>query len=144
MLSKPISTLTVAGQNMRKEVINWFTQARADFRTAGNSLKSGDFYASAFFSQQAAEKALKALYINVKRELPPGTHSLIEIGKALKVPANLIPAIRDLSPEYIITRYPNAAYGIPADIYDEEKAKDRLEKAKAIVDWTRGKLKIKP
>jgi len=128
---------------MRKEVIDWFTQARADLRTAENCLKSRDYYASAFFSQQAAEKALKALHINEKKELPPRTHSLIEIGKAIVVPANLVSALRDLSPEYIITRYPNAAYGIPADIYDEEKAKDRLEKAKVIMQWVRAKLKIK-
>jgi len=129
---------------MRKEVIDWFTQAKADLRTAENCLKSKDYYASAFFSQQAAEKALKALHINEKKELPPRTHSLIEIGKALGVPTNLASALRDLSPEYIITRYPNAAYGIPADIYDEEKAKDRLEKAKVILQWVRAKLKMKP
>jgi len=131
-------------QKMRKEVIDWFTQSKADLRTAENCLKSADYYASAFFSQQAAEKALKAFHINEKKELPPRTHSLIEIGRTLKVPANLVPALRDLSPEYIITRYPNAAYGIPADIYDEEKAKDRLEKAKVILQWVREKLKIKP
>jgi len=129
---------------MRKEVDDWYTQAMADLKTAKNCLKSGDYYASAFFSQQAAEKALKALYIKEKKELPPRTHSLIRIGQALDAPADITPALRDLSPEYIITRYPNAAYGIPADIYDEEKAKDRLRKARVILQWVRERLRIKP
>jgi HEPN domain-containing protein len=129
---------------MRQEVIDWFKQAKADLKTAGNCLKSRDYYASVFFSQQAAEKSLKALYINEKRQLPPRTHSLIGIGRTLQTPANITSALRDLSPEYIITRYPNAAYGIPADIYDEEKAKDRLKKAKVIMQWVKEKLKIEP
>jgi HEPN domain-containing protein len=128
---------------MRQEVIDWFKQAKADLKTAENCLKSRDYYASVFFSQQAAEKSLKALYINEKRELPPRTHSLIGIGRTFQAPANITSALRELSPEYIITRYPNAAYGIPADLYDEEKAKDRLKKAKVIMQWVKKRLKIK-
>lgn len=128
---------------MRKEVRDWFEQAKADLRTARNCLKSKDYYASVFFSQQATEKALKALHIQEKRELPPKTHSLIEIGEILKVPQKIVPILKELSPEYIITRYPNAAYGIPAKLYTEEKAKKCLKMASEVLGWIREKLKIR-
>ncbi|GBC84563.1 hypothetical protein HRbin11_00994 [bacterium HR11] len=43
----------------REEARRWLDQARADLKTARDCLKDGDYYASAFFAQQASEKALK-------------------------------------------------------------------------------------
>ena len=37
----------------------WWEQSEEDLATARSNLESGRYYASAFFSQQAAEKALK-------------------------------------------------------------------------------------
>jgi len=54
---------------MRQEVINWFKQSEADLKSAKNSKNCGDYYMSVFASQQAAEKALKALYILKLKEL---------------------------------------------------------------------------
>jgi len=48
---------------MRKEVEQWWKQAKRDLTTAKNCKNSGDYYACAFFCQQSVEKALKALYI---------------------------------------------------------------------------------
>jgi len=42
----------------------WLMQAVRDLETARNSLNSGDYYASAFWAQQAVEKALKALLLS--------------------------------------------------------------------------------
>jgi len=46
---------------MRKEIDNWWKQAEADLRSAGNRIKSEDYYLAVFSCQQAVEKALKAL-----------------------------------------------------------------------------------
>ena len=61
---------------MREEVKNWFKQAEADLVSAKNSQSSGDYYISVFASQQAAEKALKALYLHKTKDCYRG-HSII-------------------------------------------------------------------
>ncbi|MFQ6124579.1 MAG: HEPN domain-containing protein, partial [Candidatus Heimdallarchaeota archaeon] len=42
-----------------EEGLRWLDQAKADFKTAKDCLKDTNYYASAFFAQQSAEKALK-------------------------------------------------------------------------------------
>jgi HEPN domain-containing protein len=44
---------------------DWFRQAAADLKHARNSLEYGDFEWSCFAAHQAAEKALKALYLKL-------------------------------------------------------------------------------
>ena len=62
----------------REEGLRWLDQAEADLKTARDCLKDGNFYASAFFSQQAGEKALKGLlYSKGYRALI--THSVVEL-----------------------------------------------------------------
>jgi hypothetical protein len=55
---------------MREEAANNWAQAQEDLETARILLEAERFYASVFFSQQAAEKALKALHMQKKREIP--------------------------------------------------------------------------
>jgi len=45
--------------NNIKEGLRWLDQAEADMKTAGDCLEDGNYYASAFFTQQSAKKALK-------------------------------------------------------------------------------------
>ncbi|PXF51335.1 MAG: hypothetical protein C4B55_02775 [Candidatus Methanophagaceae archaeon] len=47
---------------MRKEVSRLWEQALEDFDTAEKLLEVEKYYASVFFSEQAAEKALKPLF----------------------------------------------------------------------------------
>lgn len=61
-----------------KEGLRWLDQALADMKTAKDCLKDGNYYATAFFAQQAAEKALKGfLYAQGYRALI--THSVVEL-----------------------------------------------------------------
>ncbi|MDW7977632.1 MAG: HEPN domain-containing protein, partial [Candidatus Caldarchaeum sp.] len=61
-----------------EEGMRWFEQAEADLKTARDCLEDGNYYAAAFFSQQAAEKALKGLlYSKGYRALI--THSVAEL-----------------------------------------------------------------
>ena len=55
---------------MRKEVKEWWKQAKRDLITAENCKNSEDYYACAFFCQQSVEKGLKALYIAKKTDVP--------------------------------------------------------------------------
>lgn len=121
---------------MREEVKNWFRQAEADLRSAKNSKKSQDYYMSVFASQQAAEKALKALCLFTLKEFPKG-HSIIYLAQKLKAPKDMLSGIRDLNPEYLSTRYPDMAVGVPAELYDDQIANRHLKTAEEVVEWVR-------
>jgi HEPN domain-containing protein len=125
---------------MREEVKNNLIQADKDLETATQLLNLDIYYASVFFSQQAAEKSLKALYIYQKNELPK-THNLVELTRELNAPAEIQDAARELTPDYLTTRYVNAANGIPADMYTESSAQMHLEYAKSILSWTKQLIK---
>lgn len=75
------------------------------------------------------------------REMPTKTHNLIALGKSLEAPDQIMTAIRDLGPEYITSRYPDAAYGVPAELYDEKLASKHLAQAEEIIEWVKGNLK---
>jgi len=62
---------------MREEAKKWFQQALEDLSTAKDTFFTGHYYASAFWAQQSAEKALKALLINFGKTIR--THDLDEI-----------------------------------------------------------------
>jgi HEPN domain-containing protein len=42
-----------------EEGLRWVDQAEADLKTSRDCLKDGNYYASAFFAQQSAEKSLE-------------------------------------------------------------------------------------
>jgi|Deesub1362B_J571_1020462.scaffolds.fasta_scaffold39583_2 HEPN domain-containing protein len=124
---------------MREEVANNWAQAQEDLETARILLETERYYASVFFSQQAAEKALKALYVQTKRELPK-THNLVELAIALEAPGEVIEAAQELTPDYLVSRYVNAAAGVPAQMYNSKSAKMHLDYAEAVMEWTRKSL----
>jgi len=127
---------------MREESESWWEQALEDLNTARYNLEGGIYYASVFFSQQSAEKALKALYIEENRELPQRTHNMLKLVDKIGVPDEIFNAVIELNPEYFMTRYPDAANGVPARMYTEEKAKIHLEKAEMAVEWIKLRMKL--
>jgi HEPN domain-containing protein len=126
---------------MRKESMRLLEQSRHDFDTSAQLLKIGIYYASVFFAEQAAEKALKALHIEKKRKAE-FTHDLIELAQSLDAPRDVLKAAAELSPDYIITRYPDAANGVPAALYDEESAVAHSGYAERIIKWVKQELKL--
>lgn len=124
---------------MREEVHNWFKQAEADLRSARNSREAGDYYMSVFASQQAAEKALKALSLLKLREYPKG-HSIVYLAQRLEVPGSMMSGIRDLNPEYMSTRYPDMAAGVPAELYDDKIAARHFKTAQEVLEWVREQI----
>ncbi len=126
---------------MRKEVELWWKQALKDLEAAEKNYKIGEYYIVAFLCQQSIEKALKALYIHILKESPGTTHSLVFLGKRLEVPKDLMSILRKVSPDFIITRYPDVAGDAPYELYDEEIARERLEWARRMIAWIKEKLK---
>ncbi|MHA2365844.1 MAG: HEPN domain-containing protein [Candidatus Hodarchaeales archaeon] len=125
---------------MRKETENWWKQAERDFLSAKKNLKIEEFHISVFLCQQSVEKGLKALYIHKHNKYFDPTHSLIFLGKAVKIPDQFFSFLRILNPEFVTTRYPDAAFGVPYEMYDEEIALDFLKKTEEVLEWIRSHL----
>ena len=106
---------------MRVEIEKWLKQAEADLRKAEVLMDTKNFDGSVFYFQQATEKALKSVCLLKLQEIPKG-HSIIHFAHLLRVPKEMMSGIRDLNPEYLITRYPDMAAGVPAELYDEKIA----------------------
>lgn len=89
---------------MRPEIKKWFDQADYDFESAKDNFKIERYNLVVYLCQQAVEKALKALV--VKKEKEPDfflkSHSLIFLGKKVKIPENFHSFLRDLTPHYSI------------------------------------------
>lgn len=126
---------------MRKEPNTWWMQAKRDFKSAKNAFKSEDYYVVAFLCQQAVEKSLEALILHAKREFYP-SHSLIYLGKSVGIPDRFHSFLRELTLQYTISRYPNAAGEIPSELYDEKIASDYLKKSEEVLQWIEKQLKL--
>jgi len=113
----------------------WIQKAEQELDTAKYNFKGNQFSASLFFSQQAAEKALKALYIKINKELLK-THDLSTLAKKLDAPKDIIQLCNSLSPAYQSTRYPD----IVQKEDKGEEAKELLKSAEEIVQWVKKKL----
>lgn len=125
---------------MRKEVQNWLDQATDDFDGAEFNFRGKKYYIAAFLCQQAVEKALKALFLSEKRGEIPQSHSLIYLATNTSVPKHFYSFLKELTPKFVHTRYPDAAVDLLSRIYDAENTKDLLAKSGEVLEWIRKRL----
>lgn len=119
-----------------KEALRWVRQAREDYKTSLILKDNGRFASSCFWSHQAAEKALKAVWY--WKDKDPWGHSLqklIELLEEKRLDILMEDAIF-LDHFYIPTRYPNGVPfpSIPEDSYSKKDAEGALKRAKKIVN----------
>lgn len=114
---------------------NW-AQSKADMATATTLRDAGIYYAAVFFAQQASEKALKALIIGRQHKQPRG-HNLITFANELNAPLEVMNAAAELNLEFLSSRNPEHAEGVPAQMYDLPSANIHLEAGAVIVEWAR-------
>ncbi|ADX84972.1 HEPN domain-containing protein [Saccharolobus islandicus] len=122
----------------------WIEQALEDLDTAKLLLTNGKYYASAFYSQQAVEKSLKSLIIYLGKD-PGKTHSLTELiemveKEGVTMPINIKENLMVLSPHFIISRYPDAANGVPFKQYSKSISEDLYNRAKEVIEWVKENL----
>lgn len=126
---------------MNEEINKWVKQAGHDLLMAKNIIDDGGYDTCAFLCQQAVEKYLKALYIIEKKKAPPRIHYLDELGKELDTPDNIMQLLKELSSDYMVTRYPDAGTMAPCEEYSLEDAENRLQSARTVIGWIKGKIK---
>jgi HEPN domain-containing protein len=128
---------------MGNRYLDWLRQADADLRHARNAAADGDFEWSCFAAQQAAEKALKALFQWVG--VDAWGHTLTTLVGNLPpdaaLPEALILCAKTLDKHYIPTRYPNGFdSGAPTDFYTAQDAENAITCAEVFVDFCRDQI----
>ncbi len=126
---------------MRKEIEDNLIQAKADLKTAKDNVPAQNYYASVFFSQQAAEKALKALYLFKKSSLPEKTHNLVKISLELNTPTEISTALGELTPAAVLTRYADVLGMPPVKYYTLDNANHAIKLAEVVLTWVNRQLK---
>ncbi|TFF89534.1 MAG: HEPN domain-containing protein [Promethearchaeota archaeon] len=129
---------------MKKNVKLWLEEAKWDYNNAKILLENDRYNTVVFTSQQAAEKAIKALlfYCN----LNGWGHSIFSL--LIKYKEKINREIEDIKSDalfldkhYITTRYPDSLPGISPHIaYTKEEAKNSIEKAKKIIKFVENEL----
>ncbi|MDN5348300.1 MAG: hypothetical protein PWP65_1864 [Clostridia bacterium] len=122
---------------------DWMRQAQADLRHSRNSLAAGDYEWSCFSAQQAAEKAVKALFQKLHLDAWGHTVSILlaNLPPEIGVPKELIDKAKIIDKHYIPARYPNGfESGAPTDFYTPGEAKTAIEIAGEIIEFCKNHL----
>ncbi len=122
---------------------DWLDEAEGDLEHAKSDLKGKYYNWACFSAQQAAEKALKALFQRMGAEA--WGHSVAdlaeELGKRYAVPKALRGISLELDKAYIPTRYPNAhPSGSARRRYTRVEAERLVSYAERIVNFSKGLL----
>ena len=127
---------------MKLKINNWIKQASEELETAKVDFNAGKYFAVAFWCQQAVEKALKGMILEKKRDDKKiDSHSLLYLAKEAEVPKNLIPKLKKLSPQYILSRYPDMSEEVPYEIYDKDVVDEFIKIAEEVLAWIKNQLK---
>ena len=134
----------------RQEAERWLITAEGDLETASILLENNKFAHSCFHSQQAGEKAIKAVWYLLDAD--PWGHSIQKLIQDLKhVDLNTMEQF-DLVKKcavlldryYIPTRYPNGLPDLtPEEAYLEEDAQACIENAKKVLEAARNRINKK-
>jgi HEPN domain-containing protein len=124
---------------MSNRFADWFRQAEADLQHARNARESGDYEWSCFAAHQAAEKALKSVFLKMGMDAWGHTLTVLigNLPETVEKPSQeLVNNARILDKYYIPTRYPNGFdSGAPTDYYTEEESRNAIRQAEEILEY---------
>ncbi len=123
---------------MPERSLDWIRQAKRDLEMAKKAMESGFYEWSCFAAQQAAEKAVKAVF--QKLGAVAWGHSVYDLLKVLskkvQVPEDVLNCGRALDKYYIPTRYPNGfEAGSPFEYFTEEDARNAILYCRRVVQF---------
>lgn len=127
--------------SLRPETKLWWAQAKRDFRIAERNHANRDYEVSVFYCEQSAQKALKALLLHRTSQMPPKIHNLVELGRLVGIGRPMRDFLADLTPHYMITRYPDAAGAVTSDLYNGRLSLRFLRGTKKVMEWCRTRLR---
>ncbi|MDI6841082.1 MAG: HEPN domain-containing protein [bacterium] len=122
---------------------DWMRQAKKDLKHAKHSFEAGDYEWACFASQQAAEKAVKAVYQKIGADAWGHSVSILlaELPPKIRPDAELIEFAKELDKYYIPTRYPNFhPSGAPLDYYTKREVARGIDYAKKVISFCEDKI----
>jgi HEPN domain-containing protein len=122
---------------------DWFKQAIRDLQQAEDSQKTGRHEWACFASQQAAEKAVKALHLFLGQEAWGHVVAFLlrELPEDIPVSQALLEKAQVLDNFYIPTRYANGhPSGAPFEHYGSLQSTQAIQYASEIIEFIRSKM----
>ena len=121
---------------MENRTEEWLKQSDYDMDTGEYMQKGSRYIYAVFMCHLAVEKALKGLYNEKLKEIPPKSHNLILLMNRVntKPPAELGKFIIKLNEASIPTRYPESLAKL-RQIYDEATSREIINQAKEFIKW---------
>ena len=113
----------------------WFRRAKHNIRIAKDNLGLGHADAAAFYAQQGAEFALKALQIDLTGSFDR-THDLTLLAKSVSAPPRIIRLAALVTPAYTGARYPD----VRTARITRRRGEMILDAARRIARWVRRQL----
>lgn len=129
---------------MSNRYLDWFRQAEADLQHARHSLVVEDYELSCFAAHQAAEKAIKSVFL--KSGMDAWGHTIIALlgslpGNIEQPAEELLDKARILDKYYIPAQYPYGFdSGAPTDFYTHAEAHPAIEHAEEIIEFCRNQI----
>ncbi|MCS7287088.1 MAG: HEPN domain-containing protein [Anaerolineae bacterium] len=117
---------------------DWLDQAQGDIALAKSAMGGGFYDWACFAAQQAAEKAVKAVFQKLRKEAWGHAVAALleELSKEIFVPPDLYEKALELDKAYIPTRYPNAhPWGAPRRLYTKAEAQRLIGYAEQILSF---------
>lgn len=131
----------ILNMDKKEKVEYWLDIADYDLETAKSMLTSGRYLYVVFMCQQAIEKMLKALYINLFDEDPPRSHNLAFLFNKLGIDASdeTMNVFNSLSAHYINNRYPEYKNKL-STVLDQKNAEEFLTKTERTYTWLKSQI----
>jgi HEPN domain-containing protein len=123
---------------------DWLRQAQRDSSHAQNALEDGDYDWACLAAQQAAEKAVNALFRFVAADAWGHSVSLLlgRLPQPYRPSAAVVDGAKELDKHYIPSRYPNGFdEGAPLDYYTKDEAIRSISHARAIITFCEGHIR---
>ncbi|MBW2039122.1 MAG: HEPN domain-containing protein [Deltaproteobacteria bacterium] len=122
---------------------DWINQAVRDLKAAEGLVEKESFEWACFIAQQAAEKALKAVFQRLNAVA--WGHSVFDLLRVLSertaVDEDFLNCARILDKYYIPTRYPNGFdSGSPYEYFTRRDAEDAIVYSRKILEFCQGIL----
>jgi HEPN domain-containing protein len=122
---------------------DWMAQAERDLDHACDAQAAGRHEWACFAAQQAAEKAVKALHLQLGQEAwgHVVARLLRELPASAAAPEDLVDRARVLDNYYIPSRYPNShPEGAPFEHFGPLQSEAALDHARTIVAFARAQV----
>src|SRR3989344_7551777 len=120
---------------MKEEVRRWWVKAIDDLEKAKILFNNRKYDGAVFYCQQSIEKSQKSLFLKNNSRIKK-IHDLVELGKDIKLPDNLLNYCKEITQSYIYSRYPDIEQ--PKNI--KEISSNFISYTEQILKWIKKQL----